>query len=205
MSHLLSSISTAAPTPAPPVAPSAAYPDTYVSNCSPLLPHGKAASLSPENAASLFEVFCQELAPLFPFVMLPPTTTERQLFQERPMLHMAIMAVACQSDLELQVTLARTFREEISRAIFVSGEKNLVMLQAILVFLAWSVAPRETTVRFIFTDIVRTTFDPNPDNEPWMYIGARLTFSPIFNFPICSISRLLWWSTLVLTQSPPYS
>lgn len=133
MSHLISSIPTTTAT-------IDVNSGTYIPSCSALSVHEKATSVDRQEATALFQIFRQEMSPLFPFVVIPPNLTEWQLLQEKPMLHMAIMAVACQSNLDLQVALTRKFREEISRAIFVSGEKNLGMLQGTLVFLAWSVA-----------------------------------------------------------------
>lgn len=59
------------------------------------------------------------------------------LLQEKPMLYMAIMVVACQSDTEEQVNLAKNFRDEISSRMLVRIEHKLGLLEGLLVFLAW--------------------------------------------------------------------
>ncbi|KAF5538172.1 cercosporin resistance [Fusarium phyllophilum] len=47
------------------------------------------------------------------------------------------MVVTCQENIEIQQELAQKYREEIGRRIWTLTEKNLQLLQGILVFLAW--------------------------------------------------------------------
>ncbi|PGH18691.1 hypothetical protein AJ80_04344 [Polytolypa hystricis UAMH7299] len=91
-----------------------------------------------QEAVTLLGIFCRDMAPLFPFVVAPSNVTPGQLAQEKPVLYMAIMVVTCQSDTQRQLSLAKAFREEASRMILVSGEKNLGILQGLLVYLAWN-------------------------------------------------------------------
>jgi ethanolamine utilization protein EutP (predicted NTPase) len=85
----------------------------------------------------MLEIYRQEMMPLFPFVWIAPDETPGKLFQERPMLYMAIMVVACQEDIEIQLELAQRWREELGRRLWMHGEKNLQILQGVLVYLAW--------------------------------------------------------------------
>ncbi|KAF2188998.1 hypothetical protein K469DRAFT_564970 [Zopfia rhizophila CBS 207.26] len=78
------------------------------------------------------------MAPLFPFVAIPPDVTPDQLWHEKPVLYMSIMMVACQSDIHRQLNLARMVRYEISQAVLVRGEKSLELLEGLLVYLAWN-------------------------------------------------------------------
>ncbi|KAF5975030.1 phosphatidylcholine-sterol acyltransferase [Fusarium bulbicola] len=85
----------------------------------------------------MLETYRQEMMPLFPFVWIGLDEAPEKLFQERPMLYMAIMVVTCQENIEIQQELAQKYREEIGRRIWTLTEKNLQLLQGILVFLAW--------------------------------------------------------------------
>ncbi|KAF4948920.1 hypothetical protein FGADI_9204 [Fusarium gaditjirri] len=85
----------------------------------------------------MLETYRQEMMPLFPFVWIGLEETPEKLFQERPMLYMAIMVVTCQENVEIQQELAQKYREEVGRRIWTLAEKNLQLLQGILVFLAW--------------------------------------------------------------------
>ncbi|KAK2484678.1 hypothetical protein H9L39_02658 [Fusarium oxysporum f. sp. albedinis] len=88
-------------------------------------------------AYKMLETYRQEMMPLFPFVWIGLDESPEKLFQERPMLYMAIMVVTCQENIEVQQELAQKYREEIGRRIWTLTEKNLQLLQGILVFLAW--------------------------------------------------------------------
>ncbi|KLJ05686.1 hypothetical protein EMPG_10865 [Blastomyces silverae] len=78
------------------------------------------------------------MAPLYPFIRLPWGITPHELLLEKPLLYMAIMGVAYQSDTQRQQILAKMFREEISRSILIYGETSLGSLQALLVYSAWN-------------------------------------------------------------------
>ncbi|KAH6867731.1 hypothetical protein B0T10DRAFT_569285 [Thelonectria olida] len=88
-------------------------------------------------ACQLLELYTRQMMPLFPFVWIHSEETPEHLFQERPVLYMAIMVVACQSNLDAQLELAQRWRQEIGRRIWVEGEKSLQLLQGMLVYLAW--------------------------------------------------------------------
>lgn len=87
----------------------------------------------------MLETYRQEMMPLFPFVWIGLDEIPEKLFQDRPMLYMAIMVVTCQKNIEIQQELAQKYREEIGRRIWTLAEKNLQLLQGIMVFLAWYV------------------------------------------------------------------
>ncbi|KLP01118.1 related to cercosporin resistance protein [Fusarium fujikuroi] len=95
------------------------------------------SSISHRLAYKMLETYRQEMMPLFPFVWIGLDEIPEKLFRERPMLYMAIMVVTCQENIEIQQELAQKYREEIGRRIWTLAEKNLQLLQGILVFLAW--------------------------------------------------------------------
>jgi hypothetical protein len=77
------------------------------------------------------------MMPLFPFVWISQDESPERLFRERPMLYMAIMVVTCQKNIEMQQELAQQYREELGRRIWTCTEKNIQLLQGIMVYLAW--------------------------------------------------------------------
>ncbi|KAF2261922.1 hypothetical protein CC78DRAFT_607015 [Lojkania enalia] len=77
------------------------------------------------------------MAPLFPFVVVPPVSTLNELRKEKPLLYLAIVTIGCQEDTNRQLQFAQIFREEVSQAVFIRGEKNLALLEGILVYVAW--------------------------------------------------------------------
>ncbi|RSL51521.1 hypothetical protein CEP54_011392 [Fusarium duplospermum] len=96
--------------------------------------------LTPEAqllAYKMFELYHRQMMPLFPFVWISLDESPEKLFRERPMLYMAIMVVACQQNVDAQLELAQRWREELGRRIWAQGEKNLHLLQGVLVYLAW--------------------------------------------------------------------
>lgn len=88
-------------------------------------------------AYKMFELYYRQMMPLFPFVWISLDESPEKLFRERPMLYMAVMVVACQQDVNAQQQLAQSWREELGRRIWAQGEKNLHLLQGVLVYLAW--------------------------------------------------------------------
>lgn len=72
----------------------------------------------------------------FPFVTLPKEYSCRELLQQRPMLMFAVLTVASNDSVLLQLTLSREFRKVVTVKVM-SGEKSLDLLQGLLVFIAW--------------------------------------------------------------------
>lgn len=75
--------------------------------------------------------------PLFPFVWISQDESPDNLSRERPMLYMAIMVVTCQENIEMQQELAQQYREKLGRRVWTYTEKNIQLLQGIIVYLAW--------------------------------------------------------------------
>lgn len=95
--------------------------------------------LSTDEGERLLCVFTSRMALHFPFVIIPPSMTLRQLHEERSVLALAIMSVASYDNLCQQTTLLRLFREMISTLILDGYFNTLDVLQALLVSVAWYV------------------------------------------------------------------
>ncbi|OQD98515.1 hypothetical protein PENSOL_c009G08319 [Penicillium solitum] len=77
------------------------------------------------------------MASYFPFVRLSDTWTAASMAEDRPFLLLAVVAVASSKYCHLQDTLIRRFKESLSHRVIIAGEKDLDLLQGLLVHLAW--------------------------------------------------------------------
>ncbi|KAM0820133.1 putative Transcription factor domain-containing protein [Seiridium cardinale] len=99
------------------------------------LAHGY--NITASEAEDVLSMYREKLTPLFPFVPLP-SESALQTHHRTPLLFHAIVMVVTSGDVELQQKLKQDFREKIATKIIVHAEKSLELLQAILVYLAWS-------------------------------------------------------------------
>jgi len=71
----------------------------------------------------------------FPFVVVPAHVSAAELEVDKPLLFNAIMMAACNEPTE-QISRAKKLRKDIAQKIIVEGERNLDILQAILIAVA---------------------------------------------------------------------
>lgn len=74
---------------------------------------------------------------LFPFVVVLPNWNVHSMTAERPFLLLAILATASSKYPRLQRTLAAVLKDTLANRVVVRGEKDLDLLQGLLVHLAW--------------------------------------------------------------------
>ncbi|OJJ33429.1 hypothetical protein ASPWEDRAFT_174836 [Aspergillus wentii DTO 134E9] len=86
------------------------------------------------------EILCQTYRQMsekhFPCVILPQRLGVVELQQERPMLLQAILVVASWQKRTLQIALEKFYLKDLGTRFF-NGERNLDILQGLLVYLAW--------------------------------------------------------------------
>ncbi|KAF1843331.1 uncharacterized protein K460DRAFT_357075 [Cucurbitaria berberidis CBS 394.84] len=92
-------------------------------------------SISLVHMQILLDIY-RNMVDYFPFVALPKDCFCRDLLEHRPMLMFAVLTVASYDSVLLQLTLSREFRKVVMVKIM-NGEKNLDLLQGLLVFIAW--------------------------------------------------------------------
>lgn len=92
---------------------------------------------STHEAAHLLEFYSTEMAPLFPFVVIPKSVTVEDLRLEKPILYLVIMMAACQHDMQRQLALAKLVREDINQTVLIRGERSVALLEGLLVYIAW--------------------------------------------------------------------
>ncbi|KAK3502813.1 hypothetical protein B0T13DRAFT_181768 [Neurospora crassa] len=90
------------------------------------------------EADRLLKLYQTDYHPRFPFVPIPRDTTAQDLFQRQPFLFRTIIQIVAPQSAALQRGFTTWFREYIATHIVVKQEKRLDLLQAILLFIAWS-------------------------------------------------------------------
>lgn len=88
-----------------------------------------------ESDETLLSIYRNQLSGPLPFVIIPASTTPRQLQATRPFLMKVIRMVASVRHLRLVRGQSRAVIEHISNAILMKCERSLDLLQGILVFL----------------------------------------------------------------------
>lgn len=94
---------------------------------------------SESEAEMLLWTFRSDMEPLFPFVITSPYATVQDIRAEKPFLFLAILMVSCRHDQARQTAIAQKIREITSYAVLIEGERNLDILQSLLVYVNWLV------------------------------------------------------------------
>ncbi|KAL4975293.1 hypothetical protein BDW66DRAFT_160598 [Aspergillus desertorum] len=81
----------------------------------------------------------RSLACYFPFVVIPAGWTVASMVKDRPFLLLSAVACASSRYGSLQQALADELKETLSHRVVIAGEKDLDLLQGLLVHLAWLV------------------------------------------------------------------
>ncbi|KUJ10553.1 uncharacterized protein LY89DRAFT_263864 [Mollisia scopiformis] len=107
----------------------------------PYLGPGRASLLqaSPieKGPDELLDLFRQNLARQVPFILIPELTTAEILAREKPFLYEAIIAAASYHDSVHQLALGKKFLARISENVVLLGNRNLDMLQGLMVYITW--------------------------------------------------------------------
>ena len=91
---------------------------------------------SPDEAEDCLRSFRPHMATTFPFIIIPESTTARELRRYRPFLWLCVMSVASKSTVQ-QKALAKEIKITIGREVFVEGKNNIDLLLGMMVFVAW--------------------------------------------------------------------
>lgn len=91
------------------------------------------------EAQLILDVFRNEMAPYFPFVVIPATVSLEDLKQNKPFLLLSVTMVGCRHNKARQSCMATAFGEILSQRVVVKGEPSLDLLQGLLVYIAWLV------------------------------------------------------------------
>jgi hypothetical protein len=92
------------------------------------------------DAADGYLLQFRNMTAYFPFVVIPNEATVLSMSQDRPFLCLAALAAATSSEKYVQKSLEQSFRVAILQKIMLDGERNLDLLNGLLVYLAWQAA-----------------------------------------------------------------
>ncbi|KAJ5159732.1 uncharacterized protein N7482_006736, partial [Penicillium canariense] len=92
--------------------------------------------LSPAVLQHLVTVF-SGMSTYFPFVRVPNGLEVALLSEDRPFLYLAAVTIASSRFQHLQAALSERFKEILSRSLIVAEEKDLDLLQGLILHLAW--------------------------------------------------------------------
>lgn len=107
----------------------------YVPNREP--PFDGSLSISDQDAHALLNEYRTNLQPLFPFVVIDDNSQPATFRQTRPFLFRAITSVAMYYDFPRQIAITSDSLKYLGGRMLVQGEKDLDLLQGILVLVAW--------------------------------------------------------------------
>lgn len=143
-SHTMSSVTSDPPSPVVGV-------DEYV--------EPEPASFAPVDKSpdELLNIFRCDMAQQVPFISIPPQISAQALSRERPFLHRAIITTASYHDSLRQIQMGQELVKCLTEHLVVRGEKNIDLLQGLLVYITWSVAAILATIRSTKLSILGTT------------------------------------------------
>lgn len=73
----------------------------------------------------------------FPFVPLSPDVSAKQLYNDTPMLFLAMITAASWKEHQLQMDLDAIYRQELANRTIIRPRRNLSLVQSVLVYLSW--------------------------------------------------------------------
>ncbi|KAJ6263906.1 Transcription factor himD [Drechslerella dactyloides] len=94
-------------------------------------------NLVTEAEAEQFLATFVEMSVHFPFYVLPAGATVASLRRDKPMLLLAILTAASQSNKRVQIALGWDFRKAYSERLLIHGEKSLELVQAGMIYMSW--------------------------------------------------------------------
>ncbi|KAI7285732.1 hypothetical protein KC345_g1566 [Hortaea werneckii] len=89
------------------------------------------------QAEILLDRYRRLLAPEMPFVVIPSHVTAQHLYTDKPLLLRAIVTVTYFHNLPEQRRMVKMMMRDVSERVLLNNEKNVGVIQAILVFVAW--------------------------------------------------------------------
>ncbi|OQE00057.1 hypothetical protein PENVUL_c059G05066 [Penicillium vulpinum] len=152
--------------------------------------------LDMETAERYLSAFKTKLTPHFPFVVVPPDVSVRQLRQEKPFLCLAILASASYENMPLQRALGDEVKKVVASRMVIGGEISFELLQGLLVFLAWShyySRPHRYTqfLQLAISLMIDLRLDRPPQTRTWK---TELRFGLQYNLQSQTLNRPSWGS-----------
>jgi len=95
--------------------------------------------LTNEEQNKRLNLFRTEMIQHFPFVHVPSSITVQSLREQKPFYFATIMLAASYQGTTYQRTIGKKLIEYLSLHLLINGERNLDLLQGLLVYIAWCV------------------------------------------------------------------
>ncbi|KAL2011635.1 hypothetical protein VTN00DRAFT_4353 [Thermoascus crustaceus] len=86
---------------------------------------------------SYLDIFRTHMAGHFPFVVIDKGISAQDLKRNKPFLFRTVIMAASYKDVSQQTALGKEIIEYLSRRLLIEGEKNLDLLQGLLVYMSW--------------------------------------------------------------------
>jgi len=96
------------------------------------------------------ETFRTQMAGYFPFVVIDKGISARDLKKNKPFLFKTVVMAGSYKDVGRQAALGKEVAEYLSRRVLVEGEKNLDLLQGLLVYLSWYGCSAKSSIRLLY-------------------------------------------------------
>ncbi|KAE9578290.1 hypothetical protein CGMCC3_g5695 [Colletotrichum fructicola] len=90
-----------------------------------------------QEAELIFQIYTSDFVPQFPFVPLP-NDNAYDFYRSKPLLFKTVLWTCMPPSRDLSVGFERWFRQHVAYRVVVLLEKNLEILQALLVYFAWN-------------------------------------------------------------------
>jgi hypothetical protein len=102
----------------------------------------------------LLNVFRERYSPHWPFIIIPSGLTANQLQNQKPWLHKTILMIASFEDRVHQLEVAKEIVLGISSAMLIRGDKNMDMLQSLILYngtdsLSWPLFSQRISLSFL--------------------------------------------------------
>lgn len=92
-----------------------------------------------KDSDQLLKIYREYYEAEFPFIIIPPGITSKELKAQKPWLEKTINMVASHENRFRQLELAKDIIMEITAALFMRSERNLDILEALIVYNVWFV------------------------------------------------------------------
>lgn len=92
-----------------------------------------------DQAEQAIADFRTKFTPFFPFVVLDPRVSPQEILSKKPLLFRAIMLIAVPLTLAKRKEIERSMLAYIGQHLLVMDERDLGLLQGVLVFVAWNI------------------------------------------------------------------
>ncbi|KAI0183747.1 hypothetical protein EV127DRAFT_474880 [Xylaria flabelliformis] len=144
---------------------------------------------SPAQAEETLVLFRDNHLKMFPFTYISPDTTAAQLQRERPHLWLNIRSLCTKSPSQQSALFCRC-RELLVKKIFVDGERNLDLLQGLLVLLAWNMHnfDRKPFLRTAIHMAIAMVDDMRLRSPVHDHLSKECNCPRTYAFPKCHIS-----------------